>query len=80
MRCSVCNFLCIGYVTLPNGIRVGFCFIHAYPSILSPNVTVVKPQWIIEFEDGSRKYWTFAAFVERVREETVWFKKNVTEN
>jgi hypothetical protein len=79
VNCSVCNVLSIGYLTLPNGTKVGFCFVHAYPGILSPNITIVQPKWIIEFEDGTRKHWTFEEFAEHVRKRPS-FKGFVKEN
>ena len=79
MRCSVCNFLCIGYFTLPNGIRLGFCLVHPYPGILSEQVTALGEKFIVELPDGKQYPWTFSAFAEHVRK-TPHFKNMVKEN
>ena len=79
VKCAVCNFFCIGYVTLPDKTKVGFCFIHAYPGILSPDITIVQQEWKVELPDGSQRHWTFAEYTEHVRKRP-FFKEIVKEN
>ena len=79
MNCCVCNALCIGYITIPRGIRLGFCLVHPYPCILSEHATALEENFIIEWVDGSRHPWTFSGLAEHVRK-TPHFKNMVKEN